>query len=338
MKKLTRRSFLAASAAGAAALAVPGMSKAANLTGITSDPQTPAAGAGAAPAAGSVKGRPKLCLSTYSLQNLSRDPEGIEKVINYAAEWGIDGVDILHQSMRSEDNSYVQGLKQLAYQNGVMLACLSINNDFVDPSAEVRNRQVDHVIRCIELAGRMGIPAVRVNSGGWGTAARGASLLERAKEGPIEGYTNDDAFGWLQDCYYKCVPAAERNGVLMCLENHWGLSVLPESMLRIVNSVKSDWFKILLDTANFTGDHYESMQKLMPQTAFISCKTYQGGGFWMDYELDYDRIFKMFHQANYRGYITLEFEGRGDRIPSSIESLTLFKKLIDKYYTDYPVK
>ncbi|MDR2912541.1 MAG: sugar phosphate isomerase/epimerase [Alistipes sp.] len=336
MKTLSRRSFLAASAAGAATLAMPGISRAGSLSDIISGAAP--SGAGQAPAAGSVAGRPKLCLSTYSLQNLARDPQGIEKVINYAADWGIDGVDILHRSLASEDNAYIQSVKQLAYKNGVMLACLSIDNDFVDPRPEFRQAQVNNVIRYVELAARMGIPAIRLNSGGWGTAARGSSLIERAQEGPMEGYTHDDGFAWIQDCIYKCLPAAEQNGVVMLLENHWGLSTTAERMLRIKNSVKSQWLSLLLDTANFAAEHYESIEKLLPESTFISCKTYQGGGFWMDFELDYERIFKMFHDANYRGYITLEFEGRGDRIPSSIESLTLFKRLIDKYYTNYPVK
>jgi hypothetical protein len=77
---------------------------------------------------------------------------------------------------------------------------------------------------------------------------------------------------------------------------------------------------------------------VLPDCVFVSCKTYQGGGTWYSLDLDYDRIIKQFHDVNYRGYITLEFEGKADPIQSCIESLNLFKKYINKYYTDYPVK
>ncbi|MDR0429576.1 MAG: sugar phosphate isomerase/epimerase [Tannerellaceae bacterium] len=331
--KLTRRSFLAAGVAGAASAGLPGFVKAS--AGENSEPSTvmPVS------SAGGVKGRPKLCISTYSLQSFRRDPEGIEKSIVTAADFGIDAVDILHRSMPSEDNAYCQKLKQLAYRNGVELACLSIHQDFVDPKPEYRQRMVEHTIRCLELAYNMGIPAIRLNSGTWGTAGSFDNLMKaRGIEAVIEGYTEDDGFGWVQDCIYKCIPTAEKCGVVMALENHWGIAGTPEGMIRIKNSVSSDWLKFLLDTGNFLENPYDKIEKIMPDCIFVSCKTYQGGGTWYSLDLDYDRIFKIFYDNNYRGYITLEFEGKAEPIQASIDSLNLFKKCLDKYYKDYPVK
>jgi len=329
--KLSRRSFLAASAAGAVSMGLPELSKAEKL----SNPLVSAS----AQAGGGVKGRPKLCLSTYSLQNFARDEDGIEKVIMAAADMGVDAVDILHRSMFSEDNSYCQNIKQLAYQNGIAIACLSIHQDFVDPHPEYRQRMVEHTIRCIELAYKMGIPAIRLNSGSWGTTGSFNDLMKaRGIEPVLEGYTLDDGFGWVQDCIYKCIPTCEQTGVIMALENHWGVAGTPEGMWRIKNSVKSKWLKFLLDTGNFLEEPYDKIASVLPECAFLSCKTYQGGGAWYSLELDYDRIFKLFYDVNYRGYITLEFEGKADRMQSSIESLSLFKRCIDKYYTNYAVK
>lgn len=326
--KLSRRSFLAAGAASAVSMGLPELSKAANLATPVSNQS-----------AGGVKGRPKLCLSTYSLKNFGKEPNDIADVIMAAADYGIEAVDILHRSMPSEDNSYCQEIKQLAYQNGVTLACLSIHQDFVDPNPEYRQRMIDHTIRCIELAYKMGIPAIRLNSGTWGTTGSFDDLMKaRGIEPVIEGYTEDDGFGWVQDCIYKCIPTCEKTGVVMALENHWGIAGTPEGMWRIKKSVNSKWLKFLLDTGNFLEDPYDKIASVIPECAFVSCKTYQGGGRWYTLDLDYDRIFKIFYDANYRGYITLEFEGKGDRVQSSIESLQLFKKCIDKYYTNYPVK
>ncbi|MDR2389279.1 MAG: sugar phosphate isomerase/epimerase [Tannerellaceae bacterium] len=328
--KLTRRSFLAAGIAGAASASLPGFVKAEAAPGSPSTPPAPATG---------VKGRPKLCVSTYSLQSFRRDPEGIEKSILTAADFGIDAVDILHRSMPSEDNAYCQKLKQTAYRNGIELACLSIHQDFVDPKPEYRQRMVEHTIRCLELAYNMGIPAIRLNSGTWGTTGSFDNLMKaRGIEPVIEGYTEDDGFGWVQDCIYKCIPTAEKCGVVMALENHWGIAGTPEGMIRIKNSVSSEWLKFLLDTGNFLENPYSKIEKVLPDCIFISCKTYQGGGTWYSLDLDYDRIFKIFYDNNYRGYVTLEFEGKADPIEASVESLNLFKKCIDKYYKDYPVK
>ncbi|GHT34303.1 xylose isomerase [Bacteroidia bacterium] len=332
---LSRRSFLAAGIAGAASAGMPEVLKAAvsEKTVIPEIPAQPAKMAG-------VKGRPKLCISTYSLQSFRNEKDGIEKCITTAADFGIDAVDILHRSMPTEDNAYCQNLKQLAYRNGIELACLSIHQDFVDPHPEYRQRMVEHTIRCLELAHNMGIPAIRLNSGTWGTTGSFNDLMKaRGIEPVIEGYTTDDAFGWVQDCIFKCLPTAERLGVVMALENHWGVAGTPEGMIRIRKSVNNtEWLKFLLDTGNFLEEPYDKIATVLPECVFLSCKTYQGGGTWYSLDLDYDRIVKIFYDNNYRGYITLEFEGKAEPIQASIDSLNLFKKCIDKYYKDYPVK
>jgi sugar phosphate isomerase/epimerase len=332
--KLSRRSFLAAGAGS-----IAGVVSGAGLSGLTKAASLESASPVTAKKAAGVKGRPKLCISTYSLQSFRRDPDGIEKSILTAADFGIDAVDILHRSMPSEDNAYCQKLKQTAYRNGVALACLSIHQDFVDPHPEYRQRMVEHTIRCLELAYNMGIPVIRLNSGTWGTTGSFNDLMKaRGIEPLIEGYTLDDGFGWVQDCIYKCIPTAEKCGVVMALENHWGIAGTPEGMIRIKNSVNSDWLKFLLDTGNFLEDPYDKIEQVIKDCAFVSCKTYQGGGTWYSLDLDYDRIIKIFYDADYRGYITLEFEGKADPVQASVESLNLFRKCIDKYYTDYPVK
>ena len=39
----------------------------------------------------------------------------------------------------------------------------------------------------------------------------------------LEGYSDEDGFGWVNESLEKCLPAAERCGVVLGLENHWGL-------------------------------------------------------------------------------------------------------------------
>lgn len=333
MEKLSRRSFLKAGTATAAGLAFPA------LAGAHSQEFTEHFAKEAVNAAQSVKGQPKLAISSYCYWGFRDKKDPIELVIDKAANIGVAGVDILHRQMDSEDNSYLQALKRRAYENGIDLVCLSIHQDFVDPSKEFRQKQVDHTIRCIELAYKMGIPAVRLNSGTWGTAGSFNNLMAaRGIEKPIDGYNEDDAYGWIQDCIYKCLPKAEQCGVILALENHWGLSGTPEGMIRIKNSVKSDWLKYLADTGNFLEDPYDKLETIFPDCAFISCKTYDGGGTWYTLDLDYDRIVRQIHDVGYRGYITLEFEGKEDPETAVPKGIKMLKGYIDKYYPDTVIK
>ena len=59
-------------------------------------------------------------------------------------------------------------------------------------------------------------------------------------------------------------------------------------------------------------------------TVLVQAKTYYGGGTWYTIDIDYDEIAKILQSANYRGYISLEFEGEEDyqtAIPQSLEML-----------------
>ena len=49
---------------------------------------------------------------------------------------------------------------------------------------------------------------------------------------------------------------------------------------------------------------------LAPKTVFVQAKTYYGGGLWYTLDLDYDRIAGILRKHGYKGYISLEFEGK----------------------------
>ena len=268
----------------------------------------------------------RIAISTYSFWRFLDDSKlSIEKCIDESARMGFDGVEILHMQMESEEPAYLQRLKRRAFLNGLDLCGFSTHQSFLSPDAAVRQLNIDHTIRTIEIAYALGIPTIRVNTGRWGTSKNFDELMaNRGIEPRLEGYTDDDGFKWVIDSFQKCVPAAERCGVTMGLENHWGLGRTPEGVLRIVDAINSPWLQVTLDTGNFLEDPYDKLELLAPKTAYVQAKTYYGGGIWYALELDYPRIAKMLRRHNYHGYISLEFEGKEDwrtAIPKSLATL-----------------
>jgi sugar phosphate isomerase/epimerase len=186
---------------------------------------------------------------------------------------------------------------------------------------------VDHTIHCIELAYQMGIPTMRVNTGTWGTSKNFDELMKnRGIEPPVKGYTDEDGYGWVIDGLSKCLKTAEKCGVLLCLENHWGLGRTPEGVLRIVEAINSPWLEVLMDTGNFLEDPYDRLEKLAPRTKFVQAKTYYGGGLWYTLDLDYNRIAALLRKHDYTGYISLEFEGKEDPKTAVPKSLAVLRK------------
>src|SRR5262249_22182953 len=134
----TRRDFLLQSSAAVAAAASTSLLPAAQPAQKPAD-----------------KPRPnRIDVSTYSFWQMNRHANyrSIDVCIDLADELGFDGVEILHMQMTDESNGTLQRLKQHAFRLGLDLCGFSTHQGFLTPSAEERQKNVDHTIHCIELA------------------------------------------------------------------------------------------------------------------------------------------------------------------------------------------
>ncbi len=312
---LSRRSFLASAAALPAAGAL--------------------VSAGASSASGAAKPKPriKLGIATYSYWHFRTAKVPIETVIDKAAALGVEGVDVLHRQMDFEEKApldaagraYCQKLKRHAFRNGLSLISLSTHQDFVDPDPAVRRAAIDHTVKCLQIAHELGAPSIRLNSGRWNSIASFDDLMKaRGDEPVLPGFKEDDGFKWCIDAIAEVIPKAEQYGVMLALENHWGLTRTPEGLLRIINALPTPWMGILMDTGNFLENPYDRLKQIAPKTVFVQAKTYYGGGEWYTLNLDYKRIAKILTNAGYSGYVSLEMEGKEDpdiAVPKSVKLL-----------------
>jgi sugar phosphate isomerase/epimerase len=286
------------------------------------------------PSASARRQRPvKLGIASYSYWHF-RDPKvSIESVIDKAADLGVEAVDILHRQMdmpekeplTTEHRAYLRRLKRHAFRRGVDLVCLSIHQNFVQADPAERQQHIEHTGKCIEIAYELGVPCIRLNSGRWNTIKSFDDLMKaRGIEPVLPGHTEDDGFKWCIDSIEKCLPKAGECGVMLALENHWGLSRTPEGLLRILNAIQSPWLGGLMDTGNFMEDPYDKLKMIAPKTVYVQAKTYYGGGEWYTLDLDYPRIARILTEAGYTGYVSVEFEGKehaDTAVPKSIEVL-----------------
>jgi sugar phosphate isomerase/epimerase len=248
------------------------------------------------------------------------------KCLDIADEFGFDGVELLLYQL--EQNELLSHAKLMSYKRralalGLPLVGMSTHQGFLSPDREERNQNIDRTIGQIELAYKLGIPTMRVNTGRWGTSADFDALMaNRGIEPPLSGYTDEDGYPWVIEALERCVRVAEKCGIVLGLENHWGLGLTPEGLLRIVNSVDSPWLQVTTDTGNFLENPYERLEQIAPKTILVQAKTYYGGGQWYSLDLDYPRIASILRKHGYRGFVSLEFEGMEDyktAIPKSLE-------------------
>lgn len=270
-----------------------------------------------------------IALATYSFWRFKDGLKyPIEKCIDLAAEMGFDGIDVLHIQMDREDDQYLRELKRHALINGIALCGLSIHQGFVTPDNEKRQKHIDHTIKMIEMAYKLGIPCMRLNTGRWRTTKSFDELMKkRGIEPPLPGYKEEDGYPWVIESIEKCLPTAEKCGVTLALENHWGLGRTPEGLLHIVKEVNSPWLQVLMDTGNFLEDPYDKLEMIAENTVFVQAKTYYGGGTYYTLDLDYQRIANILRSVNYRGYVSIEFEGEEDYRTAIPKSLALMRKV-----------
>lgn len=268
-----------------------------------------------------------IAVSTYSFWHFSDEPSPVDVCIRKAAEMGFDAVELLEVQMENKEPAYLQSLKREAFLAGISLCSLSTHQSFVKPDPAERQENIEKTKRSIELANSLGIPSIRVNTGRWGTAGSFDELMAKKGIEPIlDGYTEDEAFGWVIDSFEKLLPIAEKKGVMLALENHWGLGRTADGVLRIVNAIDSPWMGVTLDTGNFLENAWEQYEQMLPKTTFIQAKTYQGGGVWYSLDIDYQRFGDLLRKYRYRGFVSLEFEGNEDPATAVPKSLEILRK------------
>ena len=106
-----------------------------------------------------------------------------------------------------------------------------------------------------------------------------------------------------------CADHAARRGVLLGLENHGGIVAEADSLLTIVKAVRSDFFGINLDSANFrTDDPYGDLERCVPYAVSVQIKTEIQPRGQEKREADLARIVEIVKKSGFRGYATLEYE------------------------------
>jgi L-ribulose-5-phosphate 3-epimerase len=128
-------------------------------------------------------------------------------------------------------------------------------------------------------------------------------------------------------CMKECVDYAENAGIVLAVENHnhRGLIHTAEDSKRIVREINSSWFKLNLDTAGYTEDIYTAIEDTLDLTVQVHIKILEPEEKVIDKKLDYNRIFGILNKSNYRGFLSLEYEGEEDELITIPKLIKLLK-------------
>ena len=271
-------------------------------------------------------------VSSYSFWHFRGEPYPLENVLEDAKRMGFDGIEVLERQLGEDDSlARLHRLRRQPLTLGLDIYAVSTHQDFVYPDPEDRKKQIEQTIRSLEVAEALGAGCIRLNSGRWKTIKSFDDLMAaNGQEPPLPGYTEEDAFGWVIDSIRALIPEAKKRGVILGLENHWGLTYRAEGVKRIVNQIASPYMGVVLDTGNFKENMYEQMEELANLAVLVHAKTYLGGGEWYDLDIDYVRVGQILKRNGYKGYVSLEFEGKMDPQKAVPQSLDMLKRSLSQ--------
>ena len=193
-------------------------------------------------------------------------------------------------------NDYLIKLKRHAFLRGIDISGSAVGNNFALPKGDKRDEQVKMTKDWIDHAALLGAPHIRVFAG--------------AKPKDLD---DSGARKLCIEALEECSDYAGTKGIFLGLENHGGIVAEPSGLLEIVQTVKSPWLGVNLDTGNFqTDDPYADLVRCAPYAVNVQLKVEihpRGGQKQLS---DIPRLMKILRDAKYQGYVALEYEAAED--------------------------
>lgn len=266
------------------------------------------------PAARKARLRPALCAYTFR-DALQKKAMTYADLVRFATDLGMDGIDATaYWFPDPPDDAFLFTLKRLAYRSAVQIYSLGINTELTKASADERKQQVQLIRKWVDIAQKTGAGQLRVFGGR-----------------PPKGATVEQAAAWCTEALKAAVEYAGSRGIVIAMENHSGVTQDAEVLLRMVKDVDSPWFGINLDTGNFLERQYDQIAMCAPYAVSSHLKTQMTDAAKRRQPADLDRVFRIFAEAGYQGYLALEDAVGSDPLAAVPPVLREMRRLADKY-------
>ncbi|EMI53286.1 sugar phosphate isomerase/epimerase family protein [Rhodopirellula sallentina] len=243
-----------------------------------------------------------ISLSAYSFKRSMRWWKGTRTngkmdlldFLDYCADAGVEAAELTSYFFPYPLNlDYLNQIKRRAHLLGIDISGGAMGNCFANtPGSEQADADMDYFRQWIDRFADVGAPAVRVFAG----------------QGRQPGIDKQQSLANVIANLQPALRYAESRGVMLGLENHDMLQNA-DDLLHIVETIDSPWLGVTWDSANLsaTPDPYAELAKIAPHaiTAQLKLSTRING---QPVAADIPRLLSILQDANYRGYVVLEYE------------------------------
>jgi sugar phosphate isomerase/epimerase len=236
----------------------------------------------------------------------------LEQFIERAVEMRLDAVDMTVYYMKSTDPGYIENLRHLAYKNAVAFSGAACGVSMVVADPVKRADTLTQIKKWIDVADRLGAPHLRVFAG---KLPQGSTLPE--------------ATTWVVETMKAASDYSGGKGIMLGVEDHVGVSQSAEVCLEIMHRVNSPYAGINIDISHFaptpTQDFYAQIASCIPYATNTHIRnTFDDGSM-----IDLDRLWKIFANAGFKGFMS--YEGEEMNTTGTPAQITEIQRLCKKY-------
>jgi len=196
----------------------------------------------------------RLSLNAYSFNDmLMKKKISKDELLEFCANTGFDAVDMTGYYFSSypetPSDTEIYAFKRKAHAVGIEISGTGVRNEFSYSDSNALAKEIDTVLRWIEVAAKMGAPVLRIF-----TAKQYSTGDERKR-------VNERILFALN----KCLEKAKSHGVILGIQNHNDFLRTADECHELIGSINSPWLGLVVDTGNFIAtDPYEEIRKSLP--------------------------------------------------------------------------
>ncbi len=215
-------------------------------------------------------------------------------------QFGVPGVEPLSAHFPSTDERYLKGFREAIEKAGVHVVNIPVDNSvsFYDADAATRKKAVEHGMKWVDIAVKLGSPSVRT------------SIAEAKNSKP-----NVDAAA---ESLRRLVDYAATKNILVNLENDDLVSEDAFFVVKVIEKVNHPYLHALPDFCNSMASGNEKFNydavTAMFRHAYNIChvKDSEVGDEGKVFRVDLKKTFDILNASHYKGYCSMEWEGPED--------------------------
>lgn len=265
--------------------------------------------------------KPRLFQYSLAQWSLHRGfQSGKYKAVDFAKiakqQFGFTGIEYVNQFyFDSLSDKLIKELHTTAQGEGVESLLIMIDREGAlgDPDPNARKQSVQNHYKWADAAHALGCHSIRVN-------AESAGTYDEQMKAAADGLNQLAAY-------------CEKLKLNVIVENHGGLSSNGKWLAGVMQLADNPRVGTLPDFGNFTinketGEKYDiylGVKELMPYAKAVSAKAYNFNNDGIEPDIDFFQMMKIVRDADYRGWIGIEYEG--DKV-SEEEGIAMTHKLL----------